>query len=115
MRQIESVAGERNKRRIALAGFEALQVSILENEERPPLILLNRTAVRENIDTFSGIALIIDKNTHKQPARLAALDTDRQRTEFLKFTWPQDVRQNIRANFRLPPSQRPEAFRCKIK
>ena len=33
---VEAIAAERNQRRIAFADFEAFEISVLENQERPP-------------------------------------------------------------------------------
>ncbi len=114
LRKVEGIAVERNERRVAFAGLEPLQVAVLKNQVRAPLVFLNRAAIRENIDSFSRVALVIDKNSNQKPARLPSLNADCQGTELLKLTGPKDIGENVRADFGLPPPQRAHALRREI-
>src|SRR5580692_4842202 len=78
LRHIEAVAAERHQRRIALADFETLEISVLENQERAALVFHHRAVIGDDADALLWIAPVVDENADEQTARLPLTDSDGQ-------------------------------------
>ena len=77
-RHVEGVAAERHQRGIALAGLEALEIAVLENQERAAGVLQHGAMVGDDGDAFLGIAAVVDEDAGEQAARFAFPDPDGQ-------------------------------------
>ncbi len=102
-RHVEGVTAERHQRRIALAGLEALEIAVLEDQERAAVVLHDRSMVGDDADAFLGIAAVVDEDAGEQAAGLPLPDPDGQvLVELGEAAGLQDVGQHVGGDFGIP-------------
>ena len=100
---------------IGFADFEALQISVLKDKKRTGLILQDRPVVGDDADAFLWIAAVIDKDANEHAAGVPLPDSDGQvLIELCEPAGLQDVGQNVRCDFSVPPLQAAHPIRREI-
>ncbi len=114
-RHVERVAAERHHRRIALVGFQPLEIAVFENQERSALVFQHRSMVGDDADAFLWIPAIVDEDAGEQSARPSFPDTDGQiLVELGEAAGLQDVGEDVRGDVGVPLLDSAHAVRREI-
>ena len=109
-RHVEGVAAEHHHGRLALADLEALQIAVLEHQERAVAAFDHGAVVGNDADALLGISAVVDENADQQATGLALADADGEiLVELGKAAGLQDVGQHVGGDLGVPLLDPPHA------
>ena len=114
-RHVERITAERDQRRIAFADFEALEITVFQNQKRATLVLHHRAMIGDDADAFVRIAAVVDEDSGEQATGLPLANPNRQvLIELREAAGLQNVGEHVGGDVGVPLLQPPHAVRGEI-